>query len=101
MAIKGYRPLARNFKVHGGEIDLVALRGRTIVFVEVKARPDMDAALGAISPQKRGRIERAARVWLTRNPWAAAGYVLRGDGVFVARRRWPRHIENAFRLDLI
>ena len=55
----------------GGEIDLVARRGGSIAFVEVKARADLEVAAIAISATKRRRIARAARVWLTRNPWAA------------------------------
>lgn len=97
---KGYRPLARNYVVSGGEIDLVMRRGDTIVFVEVKARPAVETAATMLSPQKRRRIECAARVWLARHPRAAA-LTLRGDGVFVAPRRWPRHIENAFELRLV
>lgn len=97
---KGYRPLARNYVVRGGEIDLVMRRGGTIVFVEVKARPLLETALTVLSAQKRRRIECAAGVWLARHP-AAAALVLRGDGVFLAPRRWPRHIENAFQLNLL
>lgn len=97
---KGYRPLARNYVVRGGEIDLVMRRGGTIVFVEVKARPLLETALTVLSAQKRRRIECAARAWLVRHP-AAAALVLRGDGVFVAPRRWPLHIENAFPLNLL
>lgn len=100
LMLKGYRVLERNYRVRGGEIDLVMRRGATVVFVEVKARPRLDDALEAITPRKRQRINRAARVWLTRHP-AAARSVLRGDGVFLAPWRWPRHIENAFPLDLI
>jgi putative endonuclease len=99
MRLKGYRVLARRFAVSGGEIDLVVLRGRTIAFVEVKARDDLDAAASAISEAKRRRISRAARVWLARNPWAA-GATLRGDAVFVAPRRLPRHLGAAYRLDV-
>ena len=96
---KGYRVLARNFTVRGGEIDLVARRGATIAFVEVKARPSLEEALGAVSEAKRRRIGRAAAVWLARNPWAAA-LTLRGDGVFLAPGRWPRHVADAFALEL-
>jgi hypothetical protein len=39
----------------------------------------------------------ADRVWLTRNPWAA-GLTYRGDAVFVARGRLPRHEPDAYRL---
>ena len=99
MTLKGYRVLARRFAVSGGEIDLVVQRGRTIAFVEVKARDDLDEAASAISEAKRRRISRAARVWLARNPWAA-GATLRGDAVFVAPGRLPRHLGAAYRLDL-
>ncbi len=99
MRLKGYRVLARRFVVSGGEIDIVAQRGRTIAFVEVKARDSIDAAASAIVEAKRRRISRAARVWLARNPWAA-GATLRGDAVFVAPRRLPRHLGAAYRLDL-
>jgi putative endonuclease len=99
LTLKGYRLLARNYVVQGGEIDLIARRGDTLVFVEVKARPRIEEALVAISATKRRRIERAARVWLAHHPWAAR-LVLRGDGIFIAPRRLPRHIEDAYPLNL-
>ncbi len=99
MRLKGYRVLTRRFAVSGGEIDLVAQRGQTIAFVEVKARDDLDAAASAILEAKLRRLSRAARVWLARNPWAA-GATLRGDAVFVAPGRLPRHVVAAYRLDL-
>ena len=99
LRLKGYRVLARRFVVAGGEIDIVAQRGETIAFVEVKARDRLDDAASAILETKRRRISRAARVWLTRNPWAA-GATLRGDAVFVAPGRLPRHLGAAYRLDL-
>jgi len=70
-----------------------------IAFVEVKARADLEVAALAISATKRRRIARAARVWLTRNPWAA-GLTLRGDAVFIARRRFPRHAPSAYALEI-
>jgi putative endonuclease len=99
LRLKGYRILARRFVVSGGEIDLIARRGGSIAFVEVKARADMDVAEIAISATKRRRIARAARVWLARNQWAA-GLTLRGDAVFVAPGRLPRHAPSAYRLDV-
>ena len=100
LTLTGYRVLARNFVAPGGEIDLIAQRGQTIAFIEVKARPQMDQALIAITEQKRRRIARAAQVWLRQNRWAVA-YALRGDAVFIAPRRLPRHLPGAFELDLM
>jgi putative endonuclease len=99
LRLKGYSIVARRFTVSGGEIDLIARKGDAIAFVEVKARADLDAALIAISATKRRRISRAARVWLSRNPWAA-GLTLRGDAVYVAPRRLPRHAPSAYRLEI-
>lgn len=96
---KGYRPLARRYAAAGGEIDLVVMRGDTIAFVEVKARSAMDDALSAITPAKRRRFSSAVRAWLARHPWAA-GKTWRADAVFVAPRRWPRHIVSAFDLEI-
>lgn len=95
LTLKGYRVLARGFTVAGGEIDIVARRGATVAFVEVKARASGEAALAAIDGVKRRRIARAAAVWLARNPWAAAA-TLRGDAVLVVPGRWPRHLVDAF-----
>jgi len=99
LAANGYRILARKFTIPGGEIDIVAERAGTIVFVEVKARASVEAALASITEGKRRRLGRAAATWVTRNPWAADGWTLRGDAVFLDARRPPLHIEDAFALE--
>jgi putative endonuclease len=93
----GWRILERRFLAGGGEIDLVALRGDCVAFVEVKARGSMDAAAMSITPQKIQRMRRAANAWLARNPWAV-GKTLRADAVFLAPRKWPRHEVSIFDL---
>lgn len=97
LQIVGWRILERRFLAGGGEIDLVAVRGDCVAFVEVKARSSMDAAASSITAQKMQRMRRAANAWLARNPWAA-GKTLRADAVFLAPRRWPRHEVNVFDL---
>ncbi|MGO4706035.1 YraN family protein [Microvirga sp. 2MCAF38] len=99
LLLKGYRPLARRYAAAGGEIDLIVRRGGTIVFVEVKAREVMDNALTAITAVKRQRFSRAARVWLSRHAWAE-GKTWRADAIFVAPKRWPRHLKAAFELEI-
>jgi putative endonuclease len=96
---KGYRPLARRYSAAGGEIDLIVTRGDTVAFIEVKARGLMDDALNAITATKRRRFSRAARAWLSRNAWASTK-TWRADAVFVARRRWPRHMVAAFEMEI-
>ncbi|KQP29099.1 YraN family protein [Methylobacterium sp. Leaf100] len=98
LLLKGYWPLARRYAAVGGEIDLVVRRGRTIAFVEVKARADLATALDAIDGRKRARFSRAVRSWITAHP-AHAGFTLRADAVLVAPGRWPAHVADAFPLD--
>ena len=74
---------------------LVAKRGRTIAFIEVKARRTGDAGIEAISPQGRARIARAAEAYVSRYP-AAAALTLRFDVIAIAPWRWPRHLVGAF-----
>jgi putative endonuclease len=99
LILKGYRPLARRFSAAGGEIDIIVRRGDAVAFVEVKARGVMDDALASIDATKRRRFSRAARAWLARHPWAVHK-TLRADAVFVAPRRWPRHLVSAFELEM-
>lgn len=94
---KGYRILERRYGGKGGEIDIIARRGRTVIFVEVKARASLDLALAAISAEKARLIGRRARNWLGRNPWAI-GHDLRADAIFIAPGCWPRHHKQVFEL---
>ncbi len=97
---KGYRILERNYLGGGGEIDLIAQRGRIVAFVEVKARPNHAAALIAIDDRKLERIAKAARSWITgaRNPHSLT---LRFDAVLVAPRSFPKHLMNVAPLPTI
>lgn len=96
---KGYRILARRHGGKGGEIDLIAKRGRTVIFVEVKARAAMETAETAISARKAQLVSRRVRQWLGHNPWAN-GHDLRADAVFLAPKQWPRHVTQVFELQL-
>jgi putative endonuclease len=62
----GYLILARNYRAAGGEIDLVALDGSILVFVEVKFRigSGFGAPVEAVDLEKRERIRRAARAFV-------------------------------------
>lgn len=96
--LKGYRTVARRFRSPLGEIDLVMRRGRTLVFVEVKARRTEDAAILAITSTARDRLLRAAESFVGRHP-DALSMTLRFDIVAVLPRRLPRHIVDAFARD--
>ena len=98
LGAKGYRTIARRWKSPVGEIDLVVKRGRLIVFVEVKARKDLDQAAESVLVRQRRRIVAAAEVWLAAHP-EHAGYDMRFDAVLVSPGRMPQHIVSAFEAD--
>ena len=98
LRLKGYRILARNFRSRGGEIDIVARDKKCLVFVEVKARPDLARAAHAIRPRQRRRILTAGRVFMATFP-AHAGDMIRFDALLVAPWRLPQHIKDAWRED--
>ncbi len=98
LAAKGYRTLARRWKTPVGEIDLVVKRGGLIVFVEVKARAQLDAAAESVLPRQKRRIIAAAEAWLAAHP-EHAGYDMRFDAVLMAPGKLPQHIVSAFEVE--
>jgi putative endonuclease len=62
LARQGYRIVQRNFRTARGEIDLIAMDGMTLVFIEVKARADdaKGTPAAAVDERKQDRIRRAA-----------------------------------------
>lgn len=65
----GLRMVERNFRVRGGEIDLICRDGAVTVFVEVRvrARRDYGGAAASITSAKQARLILAARHWLARH----------------------------------
>jgi putative endonuclease len=98
LRLRGYRILARGYRVPVGEIDIVARRGRVVAAIEVKARDTAAAASEAIAPRQRRRVARAFEQFLAAHP-QHAGLTLRFDVMLVARGRLPRHLSNAWRVD--
>jgi len=93
---QGLLVLCRNFRVRGGEIDLVCREGATTVFVEVRRRAgaDFGGAGGSVTPVKQRRIVLAARHWLARHGEGACRF----DCVLIenGKLEW---IRNAFLAD--
>lgn len=95
LVAKGYRIAARRWKTPFGEIDIVARRRRSLVFVEVKARERADQAAEAVTARGKRRIIAAAELWLAHHPDDARRDI-RFDVMLVTPGRMPRHIANAF-----
>ncbi len=95
LMLKAYRVIGWRVKTRVGEIDLVVRRGRTIAFVEVKARATADGAAEALGAPQRERLLRAASLYVAARP-ALQALDMRFDVVLVSPRRWPRHITDAW-----
>jgi putative endonuclease len=95
LVAKGYRIVSRRFRSPVGEVDIIARRGRTLIFVEVKARSTLDGAAESLLPRQQRRIAAAAAAWLAKCPDDIESHI-RFDAILVAPGRIPRHIEAAF-----
>jgi putative endonuclease len=98
---KRYTIVARGHRDNIGEIDLVAVDGRTVVFIEVKTRTSHDAGhpADAVDTAKQQRLTRLALSYLKRHD--LLDYQARFDVVAItwpagSRRPTIEHIENAF-----
>ncbi len=67
---QGLQILERNYRVRGGELDLIALDGETLVFVEVRYRKNarFGGAAASIDARKQQRLIHAAQVYLLKHP---------------------------------
>ena len=98
---KGYKLVERNYRCLGGELDLIVLDRRVIVFVEVKTRTGsgFGTPFEAVEARKQQRMIRAAQFFL-----AEKGLQQRDARFDVVGVSWPgrepviEHIENAFDL---
>jgi putative endonuclease len=96
---RGYRIVARNYRTRGGEIDLVAQDGDTLVFVEVRARSraDLGAPFETVGRVKQRRVARAAEAWLVAHDATRAPARFDVISVLVVGDRPElQHFENAF-----
>jgi putative endonuclease len=94
LRLHGWRILAKRARVPGGEIDLIARRGRTLAFVEVKARATAAELDFAIDRHRLRRVAVAAERLAPR--YARQGDDVRIDVILIAPRRLPRHLVNVW-----
>lgn len=97
----GFQVVGRNLRLGGGELDLVAWEGPTLVFVEVKGR-GAGAAVGAeeaVDRRKRQRLVAAAQAYLAQleGPWPPCRFDVVAVDLDSAPAR-VRHLRDAFRV---
>lgn len=95
LAARGLQEIERNYRVRGGEIDLVMRDGEHLVFVEVRyrSRSDFGGAAASVTAAKQARLALAAQHYLqqrgNRTP-------CRFDVVALAPDQPPQWIRDAF-----
>ncbi len=94
LRLKGWRILARRARVPGGEVDIVARRGPTLPFIEVKARASQEAAAFALDRYRLRRVAVAAERLTPK--YMRGGDDVRIDALFVVPGKLPRHLANVW-----
>jgi putative endonuclease len=88
LRLHGYRILHNRYitgrHTNRAELDIIARRGNTIIFVEVKNRPTVQNAWDAITPYQAKRLRRAAETYLAQKQWDGDA---RFDVIFVCGRK--------------
>lgn len=85
LTARGLAPVARNYRIKAGEIDLILRDGATLVFVEVRCRTSgaFGGAAASVTRAKRLRIRRAAQAFLLAHFGAAHWPAVRFDVVAI------------------
>lgn len=98
---KGYKLVERNYRCAAGEVDLIVLDRRVIVFVEVKTRTGhgFGTPLEAVQPRKQRKMMLAAQFFLSQKKLHQRDARFDVVGIsWPAREPVIEHVENAFEL---
>lgn len=95
---KGYTIVERNYRTKVGEIDIIARKGNTLVFIEVKTRSNMNYGFPyeAVNKRKLDKIIKTSLIYIKQK--GDKGYQVRYDiiEVFLSNDSKINHIENVF-----
>lgn len=94
----GYEIVERNVYIGGGELDIIAKDGDTLVFVEVKARNNytFGSPLESLTPQKIQKIIHCAKMYIASKKYY--GKTVRFDVIAIVGK-YIEHIKDAFWLN--
>ncbi len=99
LRLKRYNILCTNFitgrGTGAGEVDIIALKKDTVVFIEIKKRKDLETAAYAISEKQKQRIYNGAESFLQKHP-EYQNHNARFDAILVELPFKINHIQNAW-----
>ena len=97
---KGYTLLVNRHKTPYGEIDLLMVKGKAIIAVEVKYRRTLTTAAESISNRQKKRIQNALSSFLEQHPELADKYPFtQFDVVLLCTSKTVIHISNAWQVE--
>lgn len=96
LQIKFYAILDRRVRYSSGEIDLIAKRGQTLAFIEVKQRQTIEQCQSAVPLRSWQRISTAAEMWVTRRP-QLSHLDWRYDLIAITPKVFPKHLRDFWR----
>ena len=91
----GYKIISKRYitgrNTNRAEIDMIAKRKNTLIFIEVKKRKDIKTAWDAITPPQARRLRRSAETFIIKNCWMGDA---RFDAIFVCgwKIHWIKNI---------
>ena len=94
LRLHGWKILGRRVRTPVGEVDIIARRGRTLAFVEVKGRATRAELDIAIDRHRLKRVAAAANYLAHRH--ADPADAIRIDVILIAPGAWPRHLTNVW-----
>lgn len=94
LRLQGWRIVGERIKTPRGEVDLIVRRGKTVAFVEVKARTRRPDLATAIDAYRLRRVAAAAEILLPK--YGKGTENMRIDVILVAPWRWPHHLRNVW-----
>ena len=94
LRFQGWRIVAVRTKTRMGEVDLIARRGKTVAFVEVKMRTKAFDLATSIDAYRLRRVAAAAEILLPK--YGKGTENMQIDVILVAPWRWPHHLRNVW-----
>ncbi len=100
LRVKGYKILAHRYRTPWGEIDIIAQKQKTLIFIEIKTRKDYQSGVESLQPKQQQRIQDAALYYLSHFPRRNDSYLpaCRFDVLICQRFLRITHLKNAWQV---